>query len=228
MIVKYRIVHFCFLLSFILPVSRIQAQAGLRFDVGYSSLSADYHMPEFLAAGYLQDIGDKVSIGLSYRYGIDFEERTGSDHTYSFQSNGDIISFQMDEKNSWQSISYTAKYHFNDCYEGAYVSHSISYLWATHENYITEISVNDIFQYNYNDLESFSTYRDKISLFPFSVDLGYRTDFEDWFYDFYVGFTYLPFGNSADYKSNTLQSAGAKMDYPALSFQVGLCAGIAW
>ena len=61
-----------------------------------------------------------------------------------------------------------------------------------------------------------------------SLDLGYRSEFDGWYQDYFIGFTFLPFGSKKDVEPAALSNAGLQTKFSGLSFRFGLAFGLGW
>ena len=75
---------------------------------------------------------------------------------------------------------------------------------------------------------SYGVYKQDLTLVPISFDLGSRSEFDGWYYDFYLGLSILPFGNKKDVKPQFLQNRGVETMFDPVSFHIALCFGVSW
>ncbi len=209
---------------------------GIRLEYfGITGISSSYNQPDFYGFGYEQNVGDKISLGLTYRAGYDLGgDGSYESDKYSYNktlSNSavDQVSFNLTQTSSWKEYSYSSKYHFSDNSDGSfYISNSISLFNATNTYNITDIYVNNNSTSSYDNLGTGTLYEQKITLIPMSFDLGYRSEFDGWYQDYFIGMSFLPFGSKKDVEPSMLADHGVQTKFSALSFRFGLCFGIAW
>lgn len=204
---------------------------GIRLEwFGVKSLAADYARPNFYGFGYEHNVGDKISLGLTYRAGYDLTDDgpTRTDISYSSTVYGDIH-FYVNQFTSWSEFSYSSKYYFEDNEDGSfYFSNTISLFKAENTYDVTEIYNNFGSVIGGIDGIPLGVSKQKVTLVPLSFDIGYRSEFDGWYQDYYIGATFLPFGNLKAVQPSGLANHGVEPLFSSVSFQLGLCMGISW
>ena len=219
------------ILATLFIVSTLGASSqGIRFEYfGVSGVASRYGPLEFYGIGFEQNVGDKISLGLTYRKGYDITSGETVDPEYvSYLKNSDEVRIDLLQSGAWSEFSYSSKYHFTDNSDGGfYIANSLSLFSAKTIINITSISVNGSSESNYDGVGTIA-YEKSITLLPMSFDLGYRSEFDGWYQDYYFGINLLPFGNNKTVTPSQLSDHGITSKFNSLSFRFGLCFGIAW
>ena len=200
--------------------------------LGYTTLQKSYTSTFYYGFGYEQNVGEKISLGLTYRkgYSIDPDYSTLV-NSYSFvgyeNGVGYNVSFDILNISNWHEFVYTSKYFFEDNLDGGYFSTSIGLVKSEIEYDIQNIWLDQSPVYNSFDI-SYGVYKQDLTLVPISFDLGSRSEFDGWYYDFYLGLSILPFGNKKDVKPQFLHNRGVETMFDPVSFHIALCFGVSW
>lgn len=219
------------ILFFVLILPVFSNGQGIRLEwFGVKSLAADYAQPNFYGFGYEHNVGEKISLGLTYRAGYDISGDGPSQSQINYTSTvyGDVY-FYLYQSTNWHEFSYSSKYYFEDNEDGSfYFSNTISMFKAENVYDVTEIYSNSGSTGGGFDGIPIGETKQKVTLIPLSFDLGYRSEFDGWYQDYYIGATFLPFGNLKAVQPSGLASHGVKPLFSSVSFQLGLCMGISW
>ena len=220
------------ILATLFTVSTLAASSqAIRFEYfGVSGVASRYGPLEFYGIGYEQNVGEKISLGLTYRKGYDITSGETVDVEYvNYTKALDDVRIDLLQTGTWSEFSYSSKYHFTDNSDGGfYIANSLSMFNAKTNINITQITVNgnsDIS--NYDGIGTIA-YEKSITLLPLSIDLGYRSEFDGWYQDYYFGINLLPFGNNKTVQPSQLSDHGLTSKFNSLSFRFGMCFGIAW
>ncbi len=204
---------------------------GIKVDfLGFNGVAQNYGTPLFWGIGYEQNFGEKISLGLTYRSGYSFDsENSYSDVEYGFSIPNGNVSFTVFHNCTWSEFAYTSKYFFSDNSDGSYyVASGISMMQTTVQYDLNNLQVNGISDPTfYGDLSE-GIYKQDITLFPVSIDLGHRGEFDGLFYDYYIGLGFLPFGANPDAEPASLASHGVEPQFASLSFRFGMTFGVSW
>lgn len=198
--------------------------------IGYSGITSRYENQLFYGFGYDQNLGEKISVGITYKKGYSLDDTYFTTQIeYGFPTvDGDVL-FSVYHHNSWQEFSYTSKYFFEDNSDGSYfVSTGISLLMAKNEYDVRDLSVNGNFDPTfYGDLRE-GLYKQDITLIPISLDLGRRGEFDGLYFEYYFGLGLLPFGANPDVEPASLANHGVETRFEPVSFHFGLSFGFSW
>jgi len=200
---------------------------GIKAGVGFSGITQRYTNPNYFTIGYDQNLGEKISISLTYNLG--FPPSNDVELTYGFPSADGNVQFSVNHICTWNEFSFTSKYFFRDNSDGSFYSSSgVSLLKAKNEYEVTSLSVDGNSTYtNYGDLSE-GTYDQDITLIPLFLNFGYRGEFEGWYFDVYAGMGILPFGANPDVEPAALANRGVETRFAPVSFQFGITYGISW
>lgn len=220
------------LLVGIFTLSTLAASSqGIRVEYfGVSGVASRYGSLVFYGFGYEQNVGDKISLGLTYRKGYDITDGETVDPEYvSYMKGTDEVKIDLSQTGTWKEFSYSSKYHFTDNSDGGfYIANSLSLFSAKTIINITSINVNGNSDISNYDGIGRTTYEKSTTLLPMTFDLGYRSEFDGWYQDYYFGINLLPFGNNKTVTPSQLSDHGITSKFNSLSFRFGMCFGIAW
>ena len=219
------------ILATLFTLSTLAASSqGIRFEYfGVSGVASQYGSLVFYGFGYEQNVGEKISLGLTYRKGYDITDGETVDVEYvNYTKALDDVRIDLLQTGTWSEFSYSSKYHFTDNSDGGfYIANSLSLFNAKTIINITSIYVNGSSESNYDGIGTIA-YERSITLLPLSIDLGYRSEFDGWYQDYYFGINFLPFGNNKTVQPSQLSDHGLTSKFNSLSFRFGMCFGIAW
>lgn len=222
------------LITLIISTHQVKAQAIKLDYIGFSGICSRYSNPFFYGIGYDQNFGDKLSLGLTYKGGYALDDGYWNQEIdYSFLSTDasnieHVISFSVIHKTSWHEFAYTSKYFFEDNTDGGYfISSGISLLQATNTYQVYGLAQDQVQVPNYQDLSQ-GLYEQKITLFPVSLDLGGRGAFDGFYFEYYLGMAFLPFGSKKDVEPAFLNNHGVETRFQPVSFHMGLSIGVSW
>ena len=206
-----------------------KAQAIKADFLTYDGICVNYSKPLFWGLGYDHNLGDKISIGLTYKKGYFFDEELSANEVeYGFPSaNGDVY-FSVWHNTSWHEFAYTSKYFFADNTDGSYfVSSGIGLMKAKNEYDLNSLRVDGVYTPHYGDLTE-GIYEQDITLIPISIDIGNRGEFDGLYFEWYMGARFLPFGSSFDVEPASLAIHGVETRFQPISFHIALCVGVSW
>ena len=220
------------ILATLFTLSTLAASSqGIRFEYfGVSGVASQYGSLVFYGFGYEQNVGEKISLGLTYRKGYDITdgENSETESINYLSKTSDDVRINLLQSATWNEFSYSSKYHFTDNSDGGfYIANSLSLFNAKTIINITSIYVNGSSESNYDGVGTIA-YERSITLLPLSIDLGYRSEFDGWYQDYYFGINFLPFGNNKTVQPSQLSDHGLTSKFNSLSFRFGMCFGIAW
>lgn len=200
--------------------------------MGYTTIQKSYTSTFYYGFGYEQNVGDKISLGLTYRKGYSIDpDYSSTTNTYTFvgyeNGVGYNVSFDVVNISDWHEFNYTSKYFFEDNMEGGYFSSSIGIVKTDIEYNVQNIWVDQYPAYYAFDITP-GVYHQELTLVPVSFDLGSRSEFDGWYYDLYLGVSMLPFGNKKDVKPQFLHNRGVESLFDPLSFHIALSVGVSW
>lgn len=220
-------------IGYVLLIQNPVQSQGLKMEVfGYNTLQKSYTSTFYYGFGYEQNVGDKISLGLTYKKGYsidpDFSSSTesyyfvGIDNGVSYGVSFDIISIS-----DWYEWNYSSKYFFEDNSEGSYFSTSIGLLKSSVEHDVHNLLV-DFAGASSAFGVSDGIYKQDITLIPLSFDLGSRSEFDGWYYDLYLGVSMLPFGSKKEIKPQFLHNKGVESLFSPVSFHIAFSIGVSW
>lgn len=215
--------------TILLTYSNIYSQAIKVDFLGYNGIVDGYEKQMFYGFGYDHNLGDKISIGLTYKSGYSLDESFYSEGVgYSFSSVDGLVYFQVLQGIEWHEFAFTSKYFFSDNEDGSYfVSSGISLLKSKNEYYVNSLSVGGIGQESYGDIST-GTYQQDVTLIPLSLDLGHRGEFDGLYFEIYSGVAFTPFGANPDAEPAFLKTYGVETKFNPVSFHICLSFGFSW
>ncbi len=228
---KFKLLLIC-IGSVLLLQNPVHSQ-GLKMEVfGYTSLHTSYTSTFYYGFGYEQNVGDKISLALSYRKGYSADPDYSSvTERYSFIGNENgvnyDVSFELASISSWHEWNYSSKYFFDDNMSGSYFSTSIGYLKSAVEYDVKNLSVDYAQVYSAFDVR-IGYFNQDITLIPVSFDFGTRSEFDGWYYDLYLGVSTLPFGSKKEIKPQFLHNRGVESLFVPVSFHIAFSIGVSW
>ncbi|MBP6531655.1 MAG: hypothetical protein KA285_00150 [Bacteroidia bacterium] len=200
---------------------------GIKAGVGFSGITQRYTNPNYFRIGYDQNLGEKISVSLTYK--LAFPPSNDVVLTYGFPSADGDVRFSVNHICTWNEFSFISKYFFfHNSEAGFYSASGISLLQAKNEYEVSSLSVDGNSTYtNYGDLSE-GTYEQDITLIPLFLNIGYRGEFEGWYFDTYAGMGILPFGANPDVEPAALANRGVETRFAPVSFQFGITYGVSW
>ncbi len=204
---------------------------GIKVDfLGYTGIADWYGTQMFYGFGYDHNLGEKLSVGLTYKNGYTLDDNSSSVQVdYGFPSSDGDVLFSVYHTNEWHEFAFTSKYFFTDNLDGSYfVSSGISLVKVKNGYNIPSIDVENLGTVSvYQDLRTGYNEQD-ITLIPFSLDLGHRGDFDGLYYEIYTGIAFTPFGAHPDVEPAFLANQGVETSFSPISFHVGMSFGFGW
>ena len=126
------------------------------------------------------------------------------------------------------SLSLSFRTPFSDNSDGSYfVSSGISLMLATNTYNLYYLDVDGNSQSSYGDL-AVGEYEQSITLIPFALDLGHRSEFDGFYLEYYVGAQFLLSGANTEVEPASLANHGVETRYSSASIHAGLCLGFSW
>lgn len=216
-------------ISLLLNYTNVNSQ-GIRLDgICYSGINNHYSSAGYWGLSYDQNFGEKLSLSLSFR--TPFSSNEGlyvNEVQYGFRSIDGDVHFTVYHINDWQEFAYTSKYFFSDNSDGSYfVSSGISLMLATNTYNLNYLDVDGNSQSSYGDL-AVGEYEQSITLIPFALDLGHRSEFDGFYLEYYVGAQFLLSGANTEVEPASLANHGVETRYSSASIHAGLCLGFSW
>ena len=227
-------IYILIIISILANIKISNAQAIKLDYLAFSGIASRYSKPFFWGIGYDHNLGDKISIGLTYKSGYALDaDYFNTEISYGFPavdaSNIEhLVTFNVVHNTSWREFAYTSKYFFADNTDGGYfVSSGISLFQAKNEYQVSGLAVDMDPKTNYLDIAE-GIYEQNITLLPISFDLGGRGAFDGFYFEYYLGMGFLPFGSQKDVKPAFLFNHGVETRFQPISFHLGLCVGVSW
>lgn len=181
--------------------------------------------PFFYGFGYEQNLGSRIAVSLNWHNGFTFDDQGGG--SSDFESLLPGVNFSYYSRFSWKEFSYTSKFFFSDNESQSwYVSSGIAYRMTS-----ATITTYSIFATPGNESIanqlSAGGKKDNI-LIPISISFGGRGSLDDWFGDYFIGFSYIPGADKKSSGNPTLDTAIGKGYYRNFCINFGLRVGFGW
>lgn len=196
---------------------------------GYSGINKRYSRAGCWGVGYEHNFGEKLSLGLTYKKPFSASNSGyGFSVDYGFTTTDGNVRFSVNHSNEWQEFYFSSKYFFNDNSDGSYyIASGISLLLATNNYKVNGLSKTPYLPTYIGDVVQ-GDYQQSITLFPFALDLGHRSNFEDIYLELYVGMQMLPLGANPDVEPKFLADHGVETRYVPISVHSGISLGYSW